>query len=359
MENFYISCPMGLESIAWEEISHKWELYLATSTPTAKIVLGGIAIDCDLESGLAINLFSKTANRVLLRVKEQKCRDIPKLFNIFSKINWKKFLKRDDVNFSISCHESRLFNTKKIQKACEDGLKKYFNANQLSQKIKDKKDSFHKQTIFLRFDNDLLTISIDTSGDLLHIRGNQKFRGLASIRSTLASCLLRKVLKDQISYSLIDPMCGSATFLKEARDFYELSERRFPFHDWDIDIKINKILKDLPYNALYGFDIDSNIIDKVKKESPSILFETKDIFKDQYEIIKDSIIIINPPYGKRVKLSLPREDYFQSLVDTLIKKFKPKKLGIILPLDIKLKQKSSKTKIFNSGIWLYFHEVKC
>lgn len=349
---------MGLEKVAWDEISHKWGLFLNTEIPKPTFLLGGIEIETDLASGLAINLFSKTANKVLLRIKKQKCRDVPKLFNIISKIKWKTYLKRVDVKWNITAHESRLFNTKKIEKACHDGLDKYFNANKLSQKIIEHKENFHTQNIFLRFDKDELTISLDTSGDLLHIRGGESFRGLASIRSTLASCLLWQMIKDEESFSLLDPMCGSGTFLKEAQNFYELSARVFPFQDWAEELKVNKILKDLPFENLYGFDLDKNIIKKCLETKSVIQFQQQDVFKKADIETKELLIIINPPYGKRVKLTKPRDIFFQELVDSLQKNYSPKKIGIILPEDIKLKQKSKKYRIFNSGIWLNFHILK-
>lgn len=357
MYNFYISCPMGLENIVWDEISHKWEVYLSSKPPTPLISLGGIEIECELEDGLAINVFSKTANKILIRIKKQKCRDVPKLFNIISKIQWKTYLKRTDVSWNITCHESRLFNTKKIENACQDGLDKYFNANQLSQRIKDQKDDFHIQNIYLRFDNDELTISLDTSGELLHIRGGDKFRGHASIRSTLASCLLWKFVKNENAFSLLDPMCGTGTFLKEAENFYELSSKTFPFQDWNKPLTFNKLLKDLPYESLHGLDIDQNIIKKNKLNNSIVNYQVQDLFTKSNIQTNDLIVICNPPYGKRVKLSKPREIFFQEIVDSLISNYSPKKIGIILPQDIKLKQKSKKIKIFNSGIWLNFHEI--
>lgn len=349
---------MGLEKTVWDEISHKWHLFLSSDLPEPSFSLGGIEIETDQESALAINLFSKTANKILLRIKKQKCRDVPKLFNIISKIKWKDYLKRIDVDWNITAHESRLFNSKKIEKACEDGLTKYFNANQLSQKILDQKENFIKPSIYLRFDKDELTISLDTSGELLHIRGGEKFRGNASIRSTLASCLVWEMIKDQDSFTLLDPMCGSGTFLKETLNFYQLSSRKFPFYDWASEIKINKILKDLPYKNLYGFDLDKNIITKCQETKSIIQFQYQDAFKNAHLESKDLIIICNPPYGKRVKLSRPREVFFQELVDSFQKYYTPKRIGIILPEDIKLKQKSKKFRIFNSGIWLNFHVLK-
>lgn len=350
---------MGLEKIVWSEISHKWELFLNSEIPQVNFELGGIELHCELQDGLAINYFSKTANRVLLRLKQQKCRDIPKLFNIISKLKWKSYLKREDVEWNITCHESRLFNTKKIEKACSDGLAKYFNANQLPQKIKDQKEKLHQQSIYLRFDQDVLTISLDTSGNLLHIRGGEKFRGHASIRSTLASSLLWKLLKDETHFTLIDPMCGTGTFLKEAITFYELSARSFPHQDWACEMIFNKIMKELTIEKLIGFDIDPNVIKKNLQEKSLIHYEQQDIFKlDLSEPPHHPIVICNPPYGKRVKLTRPREVYFQQIIDQVIEKIMPKKFGIILPQDIKLKQKSKVTRIFNSGIWLNFHEIK-
>lgn len=346
---------MGLEKIAWSEINHKWNLFLNSKPPLPIFYQGGFEIECNISDGLSLNLFSKTANRVLLRVKSQKCRDIPKLYKIISKIDWKAYLKRTQVNWSITSSESRLFNTKKIQNACEDALIKYFNANQLPRPIKENAKNYNIQNIFIRFEEDLLTISIDTSGELLHIRGGDAYRGHASIRSTIASCLLWKTLDHQQSYSLIDPMCGTGTFLKEALNFYELSNRSFPFYDWYEFSGFKQIDKTLAYESLIGFDNDQNIINKNKNKKDKIIYDQKDIFTDKYSEIKNAIVICNPPYGKRVKIESPREEYFQNLVDSIQNKLNPCKLGMIIPSDIKIKQNSEIIRIFNSGIWLNYH----
>ena len=357
MENFFISCPMGFEKTVWEEISQKWSFYNDATLPYPQFLLGGIEIDCPLEAGLSLNHFVKTINRVLLRIKSQKCRDTPKLFNIISKIPWKNFLKREDVIWHISSTGSRLFNTNKIEKACNDGLKKYFNANQLSTLMKQQKDNYFRQNIYLRFENDLLTLSIDTTGELLHLRGNDPFRGHASLRSTLACCLLWNLIKDQKDFTLIDPMCGTGTFLKETLNFFQDSSRTFAYQDWHDRLSLPKTDKVLSFKKLIGFDIDEKVISQNRTLNLPIEYATKDVFQHSTPDHLNTIIICNPPYGKRIKLNKPRQQYFQELLDNLRQQYKPKRMGLLIPSDIKLNIKGQKLKVFNGGIWLNFYII--
>ena len=71
--------------------------------------------------------------------------------------------------------------------------------------------------VMLRIDDDLATISMDTSGEGLHKRGSKQFTGKAPLRETMAAGFLRQMGYDG-SQPVLDPMCGSGTFLLEAAE---------------------------------------------------------------------------------------------------------------------------------------------
>lgn len=336
MPKFFISCPINFENICASEISLKWPLFLDTPIPKLLLIKGGIEIETDLNSGLSLNHLLKTPSKVLLRLKEQKCKDIPKLYNIIKKFNWKLYLKKHSANWNITTHQSRLINTKKIQKACEEGLNDYFNANSLSQKILDNIE-YTDQNILLRIDNDQLTISLDTSGDLLHIRGDRAFRGHASIRENLASALLIKLLgTNNINKSLLDPMCGTATFLSEAKNFFSPTQRFYSYYNWHTKCDIKNI--DNIWNLeLFGRDIDQKILDKIKIQDAQL--NCIDLFKDNDQLKITDFIILNPPYGKRVKISSNPKEYFEKLITVLTQKYESQKIGILIPETIKINRK--------------------
>jgi putative N6-adenine-specific DNA methylase len=347
MEKFYVSCPLNMEKILNSEIIEKFKHYNGIK-PQTEIHIGGVLIECELEQGLALNLYLRCATRVLLRIKSQKCRDFPKLFKIIQKVNWKKFLKKEEVQWSITTAKSRLINTSKMEKTCSDALKKYFEPNRISQKILNTPEKFHTQKIFIRVENDDLELSIDTSGDALYIRGGEAYRGNASIRATIASCLLVQLLPRNEEVNLLDPMAGSGTFLKEAKRFHKINNSRsFAFYDYspkpellDNNFKFN--LKEVvgvetdPEVATHGLDLG---------------IQHGDAFT--YTSTHKNYIICNPPYGKKVKLSKDRDIFYKELVQCAFKNMGAIRFSMITPLDIKLVGYEKRSKIFNSGIWLY------
>jgi len=337
-----------MEELLKDELAQKWKILFPESELSLKVIEGGIEIECELYQGLHLNHYLKIATRILLRLKTQKCRDFPKLFKIIQKINWKLYTKRDDLEFKITAKESRLIHTGKMKKTCEDALIKYFNANSLPQKIKDEKERYQRQKVFVRVDNDNLTISLDTSGEALYERELGKFKGHAPLRASLASGILYAVfqnIKERVN--LVDPMCGSGTFLTEAINFFKVNENRvFAYQDWSETNPFSHLNHDFLIEKGYGFDKDPKVIGNLKIPNCKVA----DIFNDNYHV-ENALVICNPPYGKRVKLDRERQKYFQDLVTAIEKNIKPKYLSILVPEDIELKRFTEKRKIFNSGIW--------
>ncbi len=347
METFFLISPLNFENTLEIELKEKFKFY-EKEDPDYKIIEGGIEVTCTADQGNRMNYYLKCPTRILRRIKTQKCRDFPKLFNIIKKVQWKNYSRQVEFNWLITTKKSRLINTSKMEESCKKAIKEYFKANSFSQKILDNKENFQKQNIHIRVVEDNLQLSIDTSGDALYIRGGDSYRGLASIRSTLASCLLINFLKNKKKIKLVDPMCGSATFLKEARDYnIPNMNRSYAFEDYASAEKPNEKSIGFDIEKLLGFDIDSNIVNKQK----SFAITKADAFK--YKRDDECLVICNPPYGKRVKLSQPRDVYYLNLIKSLKENFKATEISIILPLDIKLDHYKFRSKIFNSGIWLY------
>ena len=95
MYKFFVSCPLGLEDQSLIEITEKWSLFYDTQPPRLIKLEGGVELETSLGLGLNLNQFLRSPNRVLLRLKEQKCRDLPKLFKIITKLDWKQYLKQN------------------------------------------------------------------------------------------------------------------------------------------------------------------------------------------------------------------------------------------------------------------------
>jgi putative N6-adenine-specific DNA methylase len=332
---FLVICPPGLEQITYDDIlaqkseSKNYEL---------NIITGGIEVESELIHGLELNYHLKSATRILLRLAEFKCRDIPKLFNKLSKLNWKKYIW-PNVEFKISCNKSRLFQTNKIEKAAIDSIKKYFQGSHLK---KDKLEFFEKynpsSTIFLRFDKDLLTVSVDTSGERLDKREQSiKFDSIAPIRNSFAYALIKDGLKELDNTEEInfyDPFCGSGTFLNEVRNLSSpILDRNFAFESFT---QVNKPPSQLNiFNNIEGSDINNELIKKLKKSN--IQCTCLDAL-EELPLKKNTIVITNPPYGLRVKnTNNERKGFFiKCFIIKALENPNIKLLSVVVPNDFSL-----------------------
>lgn len=338
MNLFYLICPIGLEDSVVLELKLKG---LFEQLQDVNILQGGIEFSCPIEIGLSLNYLLRCPTRILFRLKTRKCRDFPKLFKTIGQIPWRQYLVREEVDWRISTRNSRIINTSKAQEACEKALKKFMHGSPLPKKIKEEFSDSPLQKVFLRFDADELTISLDTSGDLLHIRGERSNRGKASLRESYASCLLMKLFQNEELpiKNLVDPMCGTGSFLNEALEFFESNNKReFPFLNWPL-VKKDNLQKEIPTSMLvkvcHGLDIEP-----VAKGSKKLKILTHDIFNplnnQKKEEITDNLLICNPPYGKRVKIPGKKKKYFESLIRQIETEFRPRKYGIIIPSDVQI-----------------------
>jgi putative N6-adenine-specific DNA methylase len=69
----------------------------------------------------------------------------------------------------------------------------------------------------VRIEDDLCTVSLDTSGEPLHRRGHKQFVGKAPLRETMAAAFLWQMGFDG-TQTVVDPMCGSGTIPLEAAE---------------------------------------------------------------------------------------------------------------------------------------------
>lgn len=348
MNLFYLICPIGFEELLLEELEYKWSKHLESrSYKVVSREAGGIEIECELQDGLLLNRILKIPTRILLRVKNQKCRDLPKLFNILKKINWKTYLKQENIEFKVVAKKSRLIHTDRIEDTATKALKFYFEANKISEK--KKLIDISPQAIHLRFFDDTLDISLDTSGELLHIRETGEYRGLASIRETFAAALILSLLKFKRykAHNLLDPMCGSGTFLKETNNFFEINNRKFAYQNWTTfeEKDLSSLDNHWEFDSLLGNEINESVFNKVKEEGFNIT--NGDFFN--FKQMDKGILILNPPYGKRVKIEGKPQLYFDSLIKHIKEKIRPKKFGIIIPRSFAQKYNPSERISFNQN----------
>ncbi len=311
---FFLVVPPGFEGLAMQELKEKFNLI---ATP----VRGGLELQCSLENGLALN-YLKIPARVLLRLEEFSCKDFPKLFNRLKRVKFTQFLPNRNFRIKVSSQKSRLLNEKKILKAAMDAFKPELNEKQFVHQI------------FIRIYDDICTVSLDTTGELLHKRGEKTLINQAPLRENIAAGLLKcltNVAKVK-SAKVIDPMCGSGTFLLEAAGTSSI-KRTFAFQKFK-NAKTYSWSSDPSAERLIGFDIDEKTVNLARmnlKNSP-VPYEVsvRDVFVEDQIQFPDALVIVNPPYGKKIKLPKIPEDYYMDLLIAL-SKLKPLAFGCIVP----------------------------
>jgi putative N6-adenine-specific DNA methylase len=337
MKRFFVGCNIHFESELEKELREFWPYLIeADGRPHAhalnilEVVPGGVFLEAPLITGLQINFFSKLANRVLLRMKEFKAKDFPKVFQMLEALKKDPLLQNFKFSYQVAASESRLNNEKRLKEILE--------------KVFGPEDKNSKQSLFLRMHQDLCTVSLDTTGLHLHKRSERTEQGAAPLRETLAAFCARKLLGDTSlkeiqNVSLIDPMCGTGTLLREASGLFALSLREdFAFLRWPQTPKILKaaqLRSNYPpfpflFKKLYAFDLDSASVQRASKslEALEVSFEAchEDLFQAQTKNLSPCWVISNPPYGERLKASFTPVE----LLTQIDKIYSPERVGLVV-----------------------------
>jgi putative N6-adenine-specific DNA methylase len=385
---FYLIYPVGLTDLGEIELQEKFtQAFPESELKILSLDEAGILIEVKMLEGLALNHFLKTPTRILMRIAEFKVRDFPKLFQKISNIDWKPLLSGQIPAVNVSATQSRIFDSRKIEKAVQDGIADYYKQQPIKARYQEhvkKTDPAHLPEIYIRLVDDTATVSLDTTGELLHKRGDKIYTGLAPLRESLASLLLIEVMKDNEfkdkSLNLIDPMCGSGTFLIEAHDFYQANTTRsFAYEHiplW-LDFKTNgKWVKEyfskMPSHShpqlkhFFGFDINSEVLELTKKNAAGkdIQIERDDLFSSGHKSPDgNNIVIINPPYGIRVGSEMNiTADFYKDITRAIRKKYSPLRIGMIVPKDYAFHPPVgfllTKRAFKNGGIDVFFYVVE-
>ncbi len=211
-KRFLRSAPLGLfaqtspgfEVQALEEIR---QLGLAASTTP-----GGVAFAGTMPELYAVNYSTQLPSRVLLRIKSFLAQSYPMLYNHTRKLPWEVFIgKNPEVSYVVSSKQSRLRHMEHIAESVHQAITQRLEPLGLSpMRTPHAQLGFH-----VRLHRDRATISFNTSGSPLYMRGYRTESGTAPIRENLAAALLFMVDATQFDV-LVDPFCGSGTFCIEA-----------------------------------------------------------------------------------------------------------------------------------------------
>lgn len=200
-EIFLVATP-GLEATMAEEARD-------AGFADARAVDGGVALSGGWPEVWRANLELRGPTRVLVRIASFRVMHLAQLDKRSRKVPWGEFLAADvPVAVEAACRKSKIYHAGAAAQRVATAIK-----DELGASVRD--DATVR--VMVRIEDDLATISIDTSGESLHKRGHKEAVNRAPMRETMASLFLR-----QCGFSgtepVLDPMCGSGTFVIEAAE---------------------------------------------------------------------------------------------------------------------------------------------
>lgn len=312
LDAFAVTAP-GLEPICAAE--------LAALGIRGRVVEGGVAWRGSMDTVARANLWLRTASRVIVRVAEFRATAFFELELKAKKIDWRRWLAPNArVAFRVTCKKSKLYHSGAVaQRFAEAVAGRVHGATVVEDAADDDAVSSGAtpQLFIVRFAHDVCTVSVDTSGALLYLRGYRQQLAKAPLRETLAAAVLLGSGWNA-EMPLVDPMCGSGTIPIEAaliaRRIAPGRDRAFAFHRWPkFDQKTWKAMLDdareqeLPAAPvpIAGSDRDAGAIAAAKANA-----ERAGVASDVQFFVQPisalapmpapGFIVSNPPYGVRV-----------------------------------------------------------
>ena len=290
--SLFITCPRGLEPILAQEIAQQ---NCAQIVPTD----GGVSARGGLEHVYRINLYSRTASRVLLQLAQAPYRSEDDLYRAAKSIAWENWFGVEKT-FKIKAEGKRArvksldFCALKIK----DGICDRFRSQTGSRPSVDKARPDVRIHLFL--DDKTASIFIDTSGEALFKRGYRQDTGEAPLRENLAAGLLLLAGYNG-TQPMQDPFCGSGTIAIEAAWIAQNRAaglmRRFGFEQLNTFDKA--LWTKLKAAARAAIRQPENANAAAAEVENSIQFNVLDA-QDSRPCGANGILVANPPYGVRL-----------------------------------------------------------
>jgi putative N6-adenine-specific DNA methylase len=314
MASYFCPCPRGMEAALAEELGE-----IALQSTTMKVhnqVPGGVHCSGDLVDSYRVNLHSRIASRVLMRIAHSSYNNENDIYDLALAQPWEDWFGFDhtirvDVTAVKSPLRSLEFTTLKIKDAICDRFRDQF----------DQRPSVNTREPDMRIvgflDARNFTLYLDTSGEALFKRGWREETGDAPLRENLAAGMLR-VAGWKPGTPLFDPMCGSGTILIEAAQMLQGippgARRRFAFEKFHgFNPAPWQAMKEaiepnvLPLEpTIFGSDISGDMVAMTRHnlriagiefEVPLKQIEAQEVKPPTEQC---GILLTNPPYGERI-----------------------------------------------------------
>ncbi|MCO6415051.1 class I SAM-dependent RNA methyltransferase [Siccirubricoccus sp. KC 17139] len=327
-EIFLTTVP-GLEAALCEEVRSK-------GFRRPRPVPGGVVIEGGWPEVWRANLWVRGAGRVLARIAAFPAPHLAQLEARARRVPWGEVL-RPDLPFRVeaSCTGSRIYHSGAAAERVETAIRKTLGAPTSPEA---------GILVRVRIERDVCTLSVDTSGELLHKRGYKEAVNRAPMRETMASLFLRQCGYEG-SEPVLDPMCGSGTFVIEAAEIAARLNpgraRHFAFEQlatfdaaaWQ---RMRAVKSErVPLARFHGSDRDAGAIamSRANAERAGVANYTEFRQAPVSDIRPPpglpGLVIVNPPYGTRIGERAELSPLYRALGQVLLQRFAGWRVGLI------------------------------
>ncbi|MCB5190016.1 THUMP domain-containing protein [Methylobacillus arboreus] len=368
---FFATCPRGLENLLVEELA-------SLNARQVKPTDGGVGFAGDMLLVYRANLESRIATRILLQVGKGRYANEDDLYQAAFNIDWNQWF---DVrqNFmvkvtGVKCPLKSLeFATLRIKDAVCDRFRQEVG----SRPSIDTREPDVRLHAYLAAED--FQLYLDTSGNPLYQRGLRRASIEAPLRENLAAAILR-LSGWQPGTPLLDPMCGSGTFLLEAamialdiapgsgRDFGFERLKNYNAGAWQSLLKqARSRSKPVTFQKIYGSDADLRAV-RVSRQNlqQAGLLDAVQLAHTEFTAVvppaPEGTLVANPPYGVRIGEDEDLAALYPKMGETLKKKFAGWNT-YFLTNDLRMPKlmrlaPSKRTPLFNGPLECRLFEVK-
>ena len=320
------TCAFGLESVLSFELGR-------IGAKEVQVTDGRAVFSADAALIARANLWLRTAERVLIILKEYHAATFDELFDGAYAIDWHSMLRQNDA-FPVKGYSmnSTLTSVPACQSVVKKAVVESLKTTYQSPFLPERGRRLRIQFSILR---DTCTIMLDTSGDGLHKRGWRPLLNQAPIKETLAAGIadLTRVRRDTRVH---DPVCGSGTLVIEAaqkaRNIAPGLGRHFAFEDFcffeeglletEKRAAREAVFADAPFDGL-GTDIDPEAVEIARRNAKAAgvadccRFEQADATRTQLD--RERLLLANPPYGERLMTAEEARGFYRLFCGNIVR----------------------------------------
>lgn len=327
----------GLEKPVYDELK-KLGLWIV-KTEDGRVIFNG-----DELAMMRANLWSRCADRILIKLGEFDVQTFDELFDHISAIEWEKYIwAQDAFPVQASSVKSTLHSEPAVQSIIKKAIVKRLQLKHGVEQLPENSGAVFQ--VMVKANKNRFVVGLNTSGESLHKRGYRIETVLAPIKETLAAALVK--LSDwTLQRSLVDLFCGSGTIGIEAAliasNIAPGIKRGFAFEKWPwidpknmqaVRLEAQKMMKHFEAGVLesgaevlvapqrlpiYGFDIDAEAL-KIAEENTiragigRINFKRADFMDLDFSKFENCTFICNPPYGERLEDAARVKEMYRKL----------------------------------------------